>query len=70
MPHPPSASLRRDKVQILIEGLQHLIPQAPVLALESGLPVELEIVSGTIGIARAELLRAVCERNVWGLATG
>ena len=40
-----SGSVREDAtVEIFVEGLHDLIPQAPILMLESGLPLELEVV--------------------------
>ena len=35
-------------VKVLIEGFDNLIPQASILMLELGLPLELEVVSGVV----------------------
>jgi len=41
----PSGTVSEDAaVKVLVEGLQHLVPQAPILVLELRLPLELEIV--------------------------
>ena len=45
----PSGTVSEDAaVKIFIEGLHHLIPQAPILVLELGFPLELEVVSGVV----------------------
>jgi hypothetical protein len=41
----PSSTVSEDAaVKVLVEGLQHLIAQAPILVLELRLPLELEVV--------------------------
>ncbi len=35
-------------IQVLVEGFHHLIPQAPILVLEPGLPLELKVVPGVV----------------------
>ena len=41
----PSGAVSEDTaIKVFVEGLQHLIPQAPILMLEPSLPLELEIV--------------------------
>ena len=41
---PDGAVSEHSAVKVLVVGLQYLIPQAPVLMLEPGLPLELEVV--------------------------
>jgi hypothetical protein len=37
----PSGTVSEDAaIKVLVEGLQHLIPQAPILMLEPSLPLE------------------------------
>jgi hypothetical protein len=41
----PSGTVSEDAaVEIFVEGIQHLVPQAPILVLEPCLPLDLEIV--------------------------
>ena len=35
-------------VQVIIEGFDNLIPQASILMLEPGLPLELEVIPGMV----------------------
>ena len=39
--HPCGTVSEDSAVQVLVEGLQHLVPQAPILMLEPWLPLEL-----------------------------
>jgi hypothetical protein len=42
--HPCGTVSEHTAVEILVEGFQHLVPQAPILLLEPRLPLELEVI--------------------------
>jgi hypothetical protein len=45
----PSGTVSEDAaIKVLVEGLQHLIPQAPILMLEPSLPLELKVIPGVV----------------------
>ena len=41
----PSGTVSEDAaIEVLVEGLQHLIPQAPIVVLEAGFPLDREVI--------------------------
>jgi hypothetical protein len=42
--HPCGTVSEDSAVKVLVEGLYYLIPQAPILVLEAGFPLELEVI--------------------------